>query len=638
MARTALLIGSDYNKLRGVQQDLDAMEATLSGRGFTVRRCGPPDATREGILDAYERLIADTERDDAVVVFYSGHGGWVETGPEARDERGYRPLDMQFIVPLDFDPQAADFRGITGIELSLLQRRLTDKTHNVTVILDCCHSGQMSRDERVARTVPPMPYRRIRDHIDRLVAEGLPIQRYRSAGNDHAVRIVACAPFETSSEYLSLDAGNYIGAMTEALTLTLAEVGDTPVTWATVMDRVRKRVVDLRFPQRPDAEGPSNRIVFTTEHGDLLTSLPVTPADRAADRARLSCAPLLGVQTGDEFMIMPAGSTAADKARRVGDLVVDKVGSMVAEGPVTFARGFAGLPTGARAFRTKVTAPRIRVRVPADDPRTRTLLERLPMVGLVQLAEPDDPSWVAEVTVEADGRLTLHDRLGPLHPPRLANGDGIGDLLRSLKVLGQATHLRGLVQSPSGALHAPVTIEWGLVEAGQARPLEPAGETVAAGGRIYVTVRNKGLETVYVSLLDIGVSGGITVLTRSSPAGRELSSGETYTFGRDERSNELLGAGLSWPRGLEPRHARDETLLVVVTSDRLDLSPLEQPGHRESRAAPRWGGVSPLQDMIDQLYTAGARDVDPQEDEGVRYDIHAIDFTLTERPLSPRAA
>ena len=40
---------------------------------------------------------------------------------------------------------AAPARAFTPAELSLLQRRLTERTHNVTMIFDCCYAAQMSR-------------------------------------------------------------------------------------------------------------------------------------------------------------------------------------------------------------------------------------------------------------------------------------------------------------------------------------------------------------------------------------------------------------------------------------------------------------------------------------------------------------
>src|SRR5262249_50623723 len=155
----------------------------------------------------------------------------------------------------------------------------------------------------------------------------------------------------------------------------------------------------------PEAEGPSNRLLFDTKEEDLLHSLPVTPLDTSG-RVRLDCAPLLRIQRGDELMVMPAGATHAERSRRIGDLTVESVGRMSAAGTVAFAPAHSKVPMGARAFRTRVTAPRLPLRVPPpDDPRTGLVLRALQESMLARPAEPGD-DWVGEVRI-TDGGLQL---------------------------------------------------------------------------------------------------------------------------------------------------------------------------------------------------------------------------------------
>src|SRR3954451_8056059 len=129
------------------------MTGLLERRGFEVRLCAGGDATRAGILAAYERLISDVRDGDAALVYYSGHGGFARPGKAAAAQRvddleiTGPPPDLQFIVPVDYhESSETDFRGITAVELSVLLARLTERTHNATVVLDCCHSAHMSRD------------------------------------------------------------------------------------------------------------------------------------------------------------------------------------------------------------------------------------------------------------------------------------------------------------------------------------------------------------------------------------------------------------------------------------------------------------------------------------------------------------
>src|SRR5262245_16575001 len=137
MARRALLIGSPMGGLTGPMPDVFRMKKALEARGFEITLCGDGDATRAGILGSCEALIAKASSDAAALVYYPGHGGRGRL-------RGGR--DYQYIVPMDFERSASGYRGIVSLELSAMLKRLTDKTRNVTVVLDCCHSAHMTRE------------------------------------------------------------------------------------------------------------------------------------------------------------------------------------------------------------------------------------------------------------------------------------------------------------------------------------------------------------------------------------------------------------------------------------------------------------------------------------------------------------
>lgn len=623
--RRALLIGAASTNLKGVENDVAAMAAALGRRGFTSRRCTGEDATRARILQAYEQLIEEAEEDDAIVVFFSGHGGHAP----APEPDGFA---LQYIVPNDYgESTEGDFRGIASVELSVLQARLAAKTRNVTAVFDCCHAGRLGRRGQVKR-VDPGSYAMVKAHLDRLEAAGLPVGSWRNEGSRHVVRVVACAPWQRAVEYRN-DQGAHVGLLTESLVLALGEAErHSGVTWAAVMDRVRSRVVGKEPLQRPDVEGPADRCLFEAVTADLLMSLPVVPLDESG-LVHLECAALLGVQEGDGFMIMPAGAKRADEASRIGGLTVGAVTAVGAEGRVELPPGKtfdSGTMSGARAFRIRSTAPRIRVRIPVDDPRTAGLVATLAAGNpLVEVVPPGESDWTAEVRVEPDGSMTLCDRIGPLHPPRTDGSQTVDEVSRGLKVLAQAAQLRRLAGSPWHALNAAVDVEWGQVVDGERRPLN--GDAVLCDGdRDYVRVDNRGPVTVYVSMIDIGVSGRISLLTRGAPSGWEVGEGQSYTFGEDRRAGVLTGARVSWPEGLDPQFGRSETILVFVTSAPQDLRALQQPDVTRKRSRSRW--VSPLQDMIDQLATGKARrEVEPEggpDSNLVRYDIHAFSFEV----------
>lgn len=591
----ALLIGAALDGLAGVDNDIDAMAAALDPLGLTITRCQGADATHDGILAAYERLITATGPGDAAVVYFSGHGGLAR--PPATGRPGPDPMDMRFIAPVDYTHSPDDFRGITSIELSVLLARLARKTVNVTVIHDCCHAAHMSRDERlrglrVRGLTHPTPYEQVRDHVDRLRRDGaLRTDLLRPNGNQLAVRIVACAPEQSAYEYVG-QAGRPIGMLTESLTMALAEARGHRVTWATVLDRVRGRVLDLSPGQRPEVEGPARRLLFDLVEDDPLTTLPVT--DIGGRRARLACAPLLGVRHGDTFAIMPAGALITDAHAKIGDLLIDRVEPLTAEGTITFEPGRITIPLSARAHPRTTVAPAIPVHV---DGHPVALLAAIDASPILRRAAPGEP-WLAAVRVTEDGRMTVEDPFGPLRDHAV----DMATAVRDLNTLARARALRGLGgATASSALDAPVTVEWGLVRDGRRVPLPNAGATVRTTDRVYLGVRNDGDATVYVSLLDIGVGGRITVLTNMSPSGRRLPAGKEYVFGFDDFNGMLCGVRLLWPDGVAARRARPETALALITSAPQDVGPLTQDGTRN--------------------LVPGGRDV-------VRYDVHTIDFEL----------
>src|SRR4051794_16993835 len=254
MTRKALLIGAQTNGLIGVLNDVEAMAAALEPRGFQVERLVTPDATRQAILDAYEKLIADASPDDGFVLYYSGHGGRAQSadGP-----------DLQFIVPDDYDDSGEDdFRGITGVELSVRLARLTNVALNTTVVVDCCHAAHMSRQTEMrvkALLRPPrvrLTYDTVRRHNARMAAEGLRIDLRSLISNPHAVRVVACSPSESAWEGTNRD-GVEMGLLTDALSRALRNAESLRVNWSTLIGTVRRQVQELQPVQRPEAEGPS---------------------------------------------------------------------------------------------------------------------------------------------------------------------------------------------------------------------------------------------------------------------------------------------------------------------------------------------------------------------------------------------
>ncbi len=167
--KRALLVGindyaGDVPDLRGCVNDAKMQYNLLVHRfGFNpddILLLTDQDATREGILSAFEtHLIENTGPNDIVVFHYSGHGSMV-IDPEPiqlpatagyEGFEGYNGTMMPHDARVNID--GAKVNDIMGKTLFLLMKKIP--TDRVTVVIDCCHSGGGTRGDLTYRAVEP---------------------------------------------------------------------------------------------------------------------------------------------------------------------------------------------------------------------------------------------------------------------------------------------------------------------------------------------------------------------------------------------------------------------------------------------------------------------------------------------------
>jgi hypothetical protein len=140
----ALLIGvNDYlavPDLRGALNDVEFLREILISRfGFEaddIEVLLDRDATRKGVLAAFDRLAARTQEGDLVYVHYSGHGSQVKD-LDGDEEDG----QDETLIP--HDGRTPGVPDITDDEIGDKLDALRAKT--TVVVLDSCHSGTATR-------------------------------------------------------------------------------------------------------------------------------------------------------------------------------------------------------------------------------------------------------------------------------------------------------------------------------------------------------------------------------------------------------------------------------------------------------------------------------------------------------------
>jgi hypothetical protein len=592
MARQALVLGSQIEGLRGVHNDAQRMAAMLDARGFVVDLRVEADATRAGILAGYDRLIALSGPDDAAVVYYCGHGYHAVVPDEGRS--------WQCIVPTDLrDGSNTDWRGITAWELSIKQAQLTARTRNVTVILDCCHSAQLSRSDGVAGALPralPHPvHTGFGHHLAALRATyGAAFDAVDPVGDPHAVRIVACGQSESAFEYPDAG-GQYHGIFTDVLVDVLTQVGAAPVSWGAIVRAIRARVL-RRFPrQRPDIEGPLHREPFSLAERDDVRGVAVA---QAGEQFRLVTGLVMGAAVGDVYAVLPAGVPVEDDADPLAQLEITEVFAMTACARRT--TGGPPIPGDAIAVPIRRRAVRWPVAVQASQPARAAVEATIAESPTLRPAERDELGVIATVRIENDA-VTVEDAGGPLCPPARFPG-GLHGILAHVANLGVAQGLREL-EGEHGVRADELAVELGTVHDGKIRRLPDHGEVLGLHDRYYLKLESRGHRPLFVHVFNINARGKLTMLSHFARGGVVLDRHHLAVLIGQRAIGAVNGVGLRWPEGLPggglPRLTE---FMVIATLSVTDLSGLET----RELAVVRNGG-NQLQRVLAQLCYGGHR-------------------------------
>jgi len=217
------------------------------------------DATTKGILAALQRLTAGAEPGDVLVFHYSGHGSQIYSKLE--DDM----LD-EIICPVDLD---WDKNVITDNELKEIFNAVPNGV-NITVVLDCCHSGTaLDQKETAVTTVisdKGLPKVKITkksikkrylappaEVLQNIADKGMQLREWSTSRdiNQIVLLIAGCHANETSAD--ATTGGVPQGAATASL---IAAVKSNPdITYQGILDSMANFMAVNDFSQHPELDG-----------------------------------------------------------------------------------------------------------------------------------------------------------------------------------------------------------------------------------------------------------------------------------------------------------------------------------------------------------------------------------------------
>ncbi|CAN5858935.1 caspase family protein [soil metagenome] len=268
MAKRALLIGVNKylipgSDLRGCVNDVVDMSAVLTEFGgfkkSDITTLTDQAATKKAMMAAIQKLVKSSKKGDVALLHYSGHGSNVPDDQENRDEADGRdeilcPTDLNWDDTMRDDWLRQTFNGLAaGV--------------NLTVIMDCCHSGSNTRaieppDAPIKSRYLPSPWAIAAAESRRSMPKKVSSELRKSKRTARGVKdvvdadipevlITGCRDTQTSAD--AFINGRYNGALTFGLVEAIrAAKGD--LTYRELHDRASSVIKKRKFEQVPQLE------------------------------------------------------------------------------------------------------------------------------------------------------------------------------------------------------------------------------------------------------------------------------------------------------------------------------------------------------------------------------------------------
>jgi hypothetical protein len=610
----ALLVGIDaytgmVPPLAGCVNDVMAFGTVLRNRvpaeDLGLVTITDEDATRATVTTEFARHLGQAGADDVALFYYSGHGAHQDAPQELWPFEPDHENETLVLV----DSREPGGWDLADKELAVLIAQVAASGCHLLVVLDCCHSGDATRDvDEVVRQAPSDSRHRpietfLTGTVEQAAAQAAaatggtatrdldqaPRERWTPPAGRH-VLLAACRSSEKAKEIRSQ--GQQRGAMSAALERTLVQSEGTP-SYRDVLLMVTSQVTTTVREQHPQFETVDSSELDRPFLGGSIpdTPRPLTLSRRPEGWVIDSGAvhgipdPLTTGGTSDTTELAIYALSAAAHAEPLATAVVTQVlpdRSVVSVTP--------DLDTSSiyRAVVTSIPLKPLSVAVTGDATGTAalraaaanadsTLVELIDTTG----AAPGTPDLQVEATA-AGFVITRPGVVRPLVP--VVEGAGReGRTIAALEHVARWLRLSGLANPlsriPTNAVHLTVITAEGSLDDGGTVEIAYVDDTPPT---FTLNLQNTTKEPLWAALLDLTDSYGI--YTDAFPAGRvALAPGEETSLDLGGEVPDVL-----WKEGTVTVTDR---LIVVTSTIEFDPRSLQQ-GDLAVSTLPGTGGAA----------------------------------------------
>ncbi|MCC9077557.1 caspase family protein [Litorilinea aerophila] len=624
----ALLVGIDRYAnpsqaphLRGCVADVEGTYSLLVQqfgvpeahiRLLTARMDGrePPErlATRENIIQGWRTHLSQAGPGDHAFFHYSGHGSQARS-IDPNEPDGY---DETLVA---HDSRTPGVYDIIDKELAALIREVEQRGAQVTVFLDCCHSGSGTRlapsesAPRVRQCPPDLRERPFETLLPGLTP-GSGTRGTRSPSGwvplGNHLLLAGCRDEELSHEYQVPTTGQWQGVTSYFFHNALANL-HPDMTWADLHDRVQTQVRAIYPSQSPQLEGPGHLTIFGGLGRVVERYLLVTQVE-GTDYIQVNGGAAVGLTPGSRLAIYPPASTLEGEPLAT---------ALVEEVKVAHA--------WARLDRAVPVEPASRVRVTAWGPGEASYIvgvDAEPVRQAIATLADGQPSPFLQVVsrnasgpapevqvVSREGRYWILDPAGaPLVRTAFpVTPEGARQVAAALEHLAIYRNVRFL-HNPAAhsALAGAVQVDAvTFTQLGRNyRPVDPApirGEgheaVIRSGQNLLLTVTNRSPETLYLAVLELTPDFAIRRLYPPT------------------RPHQTVAAGKAVPIPLrltldDPQQEKAVTIYKVLATreptsfDVLQMGGLQEP---DTRGGTRAAGNTALARLLNRMRHDGTR-------------------------------
>jgi pimeloyl-ACP methyl ester carboxylesterase len=357
----ALLVAIDnypvpHHKLNGCVNDRDAFAEYLQRRfsepgagRLRLKTLTDKEATKKGIIDAFQQHFRSAKKGDTCVFYFSGHGS---RAPSPREFWHLSPDRMNQSL-VCWDSRIPGGLDLMDKELRFLLWRATfRKDIHFLALFDCCHSGTITKsviESVTARMAEPSPVpSRLEDYLgfESYEKKRIKGETYYTPKKGKVVQLSASKDDETAKE-LRID-GKSRGIFTYNLVEMLEQTGSL-LTYSELTRILQARIVNRVRDQTPQLEAEPKDASRLFLGGLMPPAPPYFRVNHVKGQWRIDAGRVQGIPDSGGTLLLDDEKT---------ELTIDQV-----EANTSTVRGMEGknINLSYRAFVKQLALPRTRL-------------------------------------------------------------------------------------------------------------------------------------------------------------------------------------------------------------------------------------------------------------------------------------